>query len=56
VRDPAVIEGMESRLRDAQHQVTGGGTQFDERQPELRWQFKEKIVVLPPQREEVAHD
>ncbi len=45
---------MESRLRDAQHQVTGGGTQFDERQPELRWEFKEKIVVLPPQKEEAA--
>lgn len=56
VRDPSVIEDMESRLRDAQHQVTGGGTQFDERQPELRWEFKEKIVVLPPQKEEAAHD
>ena len=56
VRDPAVIEQMESRLRDDQHQVTGSGTQFDERQPELRWQFKEKIVVLPPSREEAANE
>lgn len=54
VRDPSVIEDMESRLRDAQHQVTGAGTQFDERQPELRWEFKERIVVLPPQKEEAA--
>lgn len=56
VRDPAVIEQMESRLRDEQHQVTGSGTQFDERQPELHWQFKEKIVVLPVSREEAAHE
>ena len=56
VRDPAVIESMETRLRDARRQVTGGGTQFDERQPELRWEFKEKIVVLPPQSQEAAHD
>jgi hypothetical protein len=56
VRDPAVIEQMESRLRDPQHQVTGGGTQFEERQAEYRWQFKEKIVVLPPQPQEAAHE
>lgn len=56
VRDPAVIEKMESQLRDARHQVTGGGTQFDERQPELRWEFKEKIQIAPPQREEAAHE
>lgn len=54
VRDPAVIEALESRLRDTHRQVTGGGTQFDERQPELRWQFKEKIVVLPPSSQEAA--
>jgi Tfp pilus assembly PilM family ATPase len=56
VRDPAVIEQMESRLRDERHQVTGSGTQFDERQPELRWQFKEKIVVLPPSQEEADNE
>lgn len=56
VRDPAVIEQMESRLRDPRRQVTGSGTQFDERQPELRWEFKEKIVVLPPSQEEAVNE
>ncbi len=56
VREPAVIEQMESRLRDANHQVTGSGTQFDERQPELRWTFKERIVVLPPSEEEAGNE
>jgi len=56
VREPAVIEQMESRLRDKGHQVTGSGTQFDERQPELRWQFKEKVVVLPRAEEEASHE
>jgi hypothetical protein len=36
--------------------VTGSGTQFDERQPELRWEFKEKIVVLPPSQEEAVNE
>ena len=56
VRDPAVIERMESALRDARHQVSGSGTTLDERQPEHRWQFKERIVVLPPEREETADE
>jgi Tfp pilus assembly PilM family ATPase len=56
VRDPAIIEKMESQLRDAGRQVTGSGTTFDERQPEYRWQFKERIVVLPPEREEAVDE
>lgn len=56
VRDPAVIEKMESQLRDARRQVAGSGTTFDERQPEYRWQFKERIVILPPEREEAVDE
>ena len=56
VRDPAVIEQMESRLRDAQHQVTGSGTQFDERQPEyaLAIQGEDRGPAAPP--EEAANE
>lgn len=56
VRDPAVIEKMESQVRDARRQVTGSGTTFDERQPEYRWQFKERIVILPPEQEEAVDE
>jgi hypothetical protein len=56
VRDPAIIEKMESKLRDARRQVTGSGTTFDERQPEYRWQFKERIVILPPEQEEAVDE
>jgi len=56
VREPGIIEKMESQLRDARRQVTGSGTTFDERQPEYRWQFKERIVVLPPEREEAVDE
>ncbi len=56
VRDPSIIEQMESRLRDRQHQVTGSGTTFDERQPEYRWQFKERITVQATGPEEAAHE
>ena len=52
VSDPAVIEDMESKLRDTQHQVTGSGTHYDERRQEFHWGFKERIVVLPKNREE----
>lgn len=47
VIDPAVLERMEAGLRDKRHQVTGTGTRFDERQPDLQWVFQERIVVLP---------
>jgi hypothetical protein len=47
VSDPGVIERLESKLRDGRHKVTGSGTQFEERQPDLRWGFHERIVVLP---------
>ena len=52
VSDPAVIEDMETRLRDSQHQVTGSGTHYDERRQDFHWAFKERIVVLPENREE----
>jgi hypothetical protein len=52
VSDPEVIKEMESDIRDEQHQVTGSGTYYDERKQELRWGFREEIVVLPETREE----
>jgi Tfp pilus assembly PilM family ATPase len=50
VRDPGVIEQLESKLRREGRRVSGSGTQFEERQPELRWGFKERIVILPVDR------
>jgi hypothetical protein len=52
VRSPEAINDLESRLRDPGHQVIGSGTFFDERRQELQWSFKERIVILPEEREE----
>jgi Tfp pilus assembly PilM family ATPase len=52
VSGPEVITDMESRLRDARHQVTGSGTHYDERRQDFHWGFKERIVILPEVREE----
>ncbi len=56
VKEPDVINKMESSLRDEAHQVTGSGTFFDERQEDLQWSFKERIVVSPEAREETTAD
>jgi len=48
VSDPAVIRDMEIRLSDGQHEVTGTGSQLDERRSEHPWEFKEKITVQSP--------
>jgi Tfp pilus assembly PilM family ATPase len=56
VSEPDVINRMESDLRDENRQVTGSGTFFDERQQDLQWSFKERIVVLPKSREETTAD
>jgi hypothetical protein len=56
VKEPDVITDMESGLRDEFHQVAGAGTFRDERQEELKWSFKERIVVLPQQPEETVDD
>jgi hypothetical protein len=56
VRDPAAIEALETALRDDRHHVVGSGGQFDERQDEYRWRFKETILVAAPDVEEARHE
>jgi hypothetical protein len=57
VRDPEVIESMEKSLRFEGHQVTGSGGQYDDRQKELKWKFKERINVgAPPAQEAEDHE
>ncbi|MCH5373907.1 MAG: hypothetical protein JJ992_08025, partial [Planctomycetes bacterium] len=54
VSEPKVIRDMEVSLSDQQHQVTGTGAQLDDRRQEHPWEFKEKIVVQPPDLDELA--
>lgn len=53
VREPGKIKVLEDSLRDERHEVSGAGGQFDERQKELRWRFKETITIAAPDVEEV---
>ncbi len=55
VREPSVIRDMENDLRDERRKVTGSGSQLDERRTELPWQFRETIVVAPPDLEEMVY-
>ncbi|MFO0871593.1 MAG: hypothetical protein U0935_21935 [Pirellulales bacterium] len=48
VRQSDEIDDLEARLRDVTHRVSGAGGQFDPRQSQYPWQFKESIVVAPP--------
>jgi hypothetical protein len=45
---------MELGLRDEQHQVTGTGSQLDERRQGHPWEFRERVLVLTPDLEELA--
>lgn len=39
------IEDLESRLRDEQHSVRGSGTQFDSKENQYPWTFKETLTI-----------
>ena len=55
VREPGVIGDLENKLRDERRKVSGSGSQLDERRRELPWQFRETIVVAPPDLEEMVY-
>lgn len=54
VSEPGVIRELETKLRDARHQVAGSGAQLDDRRTDHPWTFKEKVIVLPPDLDQLA--
>jgi hypothetical protein len=50
--DSDVIKTIETDLRDSRHEVEGGGTKRDERQPDYPWVCKITIGVKPSETEE----
>ncbi len=47
VRDPAIIERMETSLRDANHEVRSRRVQESDRDRTLTWQFESSMSVVP---------
>lgn len=45
--DPEVITDIERRLRDATHEVVGGGGQTDDQIPGYSWYFQKNVTVKP---------
>ncbi|MFM8252789.1 MAG: type IV pilus biogenesis protein PilM [Planctomycetota bacterium] len=45
VADSTDIEELESRLRDEAHRVVGTGSQYDNREGQYPWTFKETLVI-----------
>lgn len=51
VRDPAIIERMETNLRDEFHEVRSRRVQESERDRALTWQFESSMSVVPREKE-----
>lgn len=45
VKQSGDIDVLEKNLRDALHRVSGSGSQYDPRQAQYPWQFKESLTV-----------
>ena len=45
VTDSTDIEDLESRLRDEAHRVVGAGSQYDAREGQYPWTFKETLII-----------
>lgn len=47
VKQAALIDALERKLRDEKHKVSAPGKSFDERSESFPWRFKETVVVDP---------
>lgn len=52
VRDPAIIERMETNLRDEFHEVRSRRVQESDRDRTLTWQFETSMSVMPREKED----
>ncbi len=48
VREPGVINRLETDLRDPRHRIVGTGSQSDPRDKNYGWKFKETVIITHP--------